>query len=131
MKHDSEFMERISLDLEARKAACKILEVTEQADQCELKKAYRLAVKKHHPDRCGNSPDANKKFALVNCAYELLALGKPCPGILESISAWTGIPEDEKYRLDNSWGHFLWWQEKFCSDSTNTEKNERRNNSCI
>jgi hypothetical protein len=131
MKHDSEFMKRISLDLEARKAACRILEVTEQADQCELKKAYRSAAMKYHPDRCGNSPDTNKKFALVNCAYELLALGKPCPRILEGIDAWSGVPEDEQYRLGNPWGHFLWWQEKFYADGTNTKRNKRRNSFCI
>ena len=131
MKDDPDFMKRITLAIATRKAACEILEVSEQADPYELKKAYRRAAKKYHPDHCGNSPDANKQFAIVSCAYELLALGKPCPKILESINACSGSPEDEKYHLENPWGYFLWWQDKFYADSTNTKKNKGRVNSCI
>jgi hypothetical protein len=50
---------------------------------------------------------------LVNCAYELLTEDKPCPRLLEKISLWPGVPEDDKYKLDNPWGHFMWWREKF------------------
>lgn len=112
-RDDLEFMERITLDLQTRHAACQILEVSESADERELKKAYRRASLKYHPDHNQNDPDANKRFALVKCAYELLAEGKPCPAILEEINSWQGAPEDDKYNLDNPWGHFLWWREKF------------------
>ena len=112
-KDDPEFMERISRDLEARRMACRILEVDETATDEVLKKAYREKAKEFHPDRNSNDPDAGKKFALVRCAYELLAEGKPCPALLKEINSWPGFPEDEKYRLDNPWGHFLWWREKF------------------
>jgi curved DNA-binding protein CbpA len=37
----------------------------------ELKKAYRKMVKIYHPDRC-TLPDANRKFAQVQQAYEYL-----------------------------------------------------------
>ena len=131
MKHDREFVKHISQDFEARKAARRILGVAEQADQDDLKKAYRRAAKKYHPDRHKNSEEANKKFALINCAYEMLAFGKPCPGILEGMNAWSGVPEDEKYCLENPWGHFLWWREKFYKDRSNTKKNQRCVNSCI
>ena len=112
-RYDTEFMERITLDLQARHAACQILEVGEIANRTELKNAYRRASLKYHPDHNQNDPDANKKFALVKCAYELLAENKTCPAILEEISSWPGAPEDDKYNLDNPWGHFLWWREKF------------------
>ena len=113
MKDDFEFMERINRDLEARKAACKILQVQEDASKEQLKKAYRRTAMNYHPDRNKDDPDANKKFALVKCAYELLAEDKPCPELLGEINAWKGISEDDKYKLDNPWGHFLWWREKF------------------
>jgi preprotein translocase subunit Sec63 len=113
MKDDFQFMERITQDIEARKAACKVLGVGEDADKSELKKAYRKASMKYHPDHNKNDPDANKKFALVKCAYDLLSEDKPCPALLEEINSWSGFPEDEKYKLDNPWGHFLWWREKF------------------
>ena len=113
MKHDPDFMEKITRDLEARKAACRILDVEEMPDKQQLKKAYRRAAVKYHPDHNGNSPEANKKFTLIKCAYELLAFDKPCDKILEEIKSWPGVSEDGKYRTDNPWGHFLWWREKF------------------
>ncbi|MFC1761973.1 J domain-containing protein [Planctomycetota bacterium] len=131
MKHDSEFMKHISEDLEARKAARKILGIGELTGPCELKKAYRQAAKKYHPDRHENSEESNKKFTLINCAYELLAFDKPCPEILEGINAWPGVPEDDQYCLESSWGHFLWWCEKFYGDRSNTKKSKRPVNSCI
>jgi len=114
MKRDDwDFMERINRDLEARRMACKILGVAEMADKKQLKKAYRQVAMKFHPDKNLDDPDANKKFTLVNCAYELLAEDKPCSALLEEINSWPGVPENDKYRLDNPWGHFLWWRERF------------------
>ncbi|MBN2138733.1 MAG: DnaJ domain-containing protein [Sedimentisphaerales bacterium] len=113
MKEDIGFMERISRDLEARKAACKILEVAEDASQGQLKSAYRRAATKYHPDHNQGNPEAGQKFLLVKCAYELLASDKPCDRLLNEINSWEGAADDEKYNLNNPWGHFLWWREKF------------------
>jgi len=113
IKDNYEFGERITRDLQARRAACKILGVTEDADKEDLKKAYRRASLKYHPDHNPDDADAHKKFSLVKCAYELLAEDKPCEMLLEEIKSWEGVPEDDKYKLDNPWGHFLWWREKF------------------
>jgi len=130
MKDDFEFMERITYDLEARKAACKVLGVSEDADGNVLKKAYRKASMKYHPDHNQDDPDANKKFTLVKCAYELLAEDKPCPELLKQINTWEGVPEDSKYKLDNPWGHFLWWREKFFGSEKEKRSNGKRS-SCI
>jgi len=129
MKEDFEFMERITRDLEARKAAGKVLGVSEDADGNVLKKAYRKASMKYHPDRNPHDPDASKKFALVKCAYELLAEDRPCPQLLEEINTWEGVPEDGKYKLGNPWGHFLWWREKFFGSEEN--KGQDKGTSCI
>lgn len=112
-KDDTDFMKRISLDLETKRLARKILNINETTDKNQLKKAYRQVAMKFHPDKNPNDPDANKKFTIVKCAYELLAEDKPCPELLEEINSWSGIPENDKYKLDNPWGHFLWWREKF------------------
>jgi len=112
-RDDREFMERITLDIEMRRMASKVLDVDEMADKKQLKKAYRRVAVKFHPDKNLNDPDAAKKFTLAKCAYELLAEDRPCPALLEEINSWSGVPEDEKYKLDNPWGHFLWWREKF------------------
>jgi preprotein translocase subunit Sec63 len=112
-RDDYEFGERIIRDLQARRAAFKILGVQEDAGQQTLKKAYRRASLKFHPDHNPNDSDAHKKFLLVKCAYNLLAKDKPCEALLEEIKSWPGAPENDKYKLDNPWGHFLWWREKF------------------
>jgi len=112
-RDDAEFMERISLDLETRRMACSILGVEDIASRKELKKAYRRASLRYHPDHNKNDPEANKKFTLVKCAYELLSENKPCPALLEEINSWPGVPEDDEYKLDNLWGHFLWWRVKY------------------
>jgi hypothetical protein len=112
-KDDYEFGERITRDLQARRAACKILDVQEDAGREILKKAYRRASHRYHPDHNPNDDDAHKKFLIVKCAYELLTEDKPCEMLLEEIKSWSGVPENDKYELDNLWGHFLWWREKF------------------
>ncbi|NQT01087.1 MAG: DnaJ domain-containing protein [Planctomycetes bacterium] len=127
MKMDNfDFMETMIFDLKARHAASQILEVREGVSQTELKKAYRRASLKYHPDHNQGDSDANKKFILVKCAYELLAEDKPCPALLEEINDWPGVPDDDKYRLDNQWGHFLWWRDKFLG----SEKEKRSSVKC-
>ena len=113
MKDDPNFMERISHDLAARKAAYRILDVAEDADPEQLKRAYRLAAIQYHPDHNGGTAEANRVFALIQCAYELLAFDKPCEALLAEMDVLQQAPPDDKYRLDNSWGHFCWWREKF------------------
>jgi len=129
MKDNPDFMERISRDLEARKAACKLLEVQESASEEELKRAFRSAAVACHPDHVGNTEDANKRFALVKCAYELLANDGPCEKLLEEINSWTNTPENDQYKLGNSWGHFLWWRDKFFEPRPRSGPGRR--NSCI
>lgn len=112
-RDDYEFRERINRDLEARRAARRILGVQEDADKEASKKAYRRSSLKYHPDHNPNDGDAYKRFLLVKCAYELLVEDKHCEMLLEEIKSWRSAPEDDKYELDNPWGHFLWWREKF------------------
>jgi hypothetical protein len=130
MKEAPEFMEKITSELAVRKAACKVLGVSENAGNKELKKAYRKASIKYHPDHNRDDADATKKFVLVKCAYEMLVENKPCPQLLEEINNWDGVPEDTKYKLDNPWGHFLWWRDKFFS-SENEKKSNGKRSSCI
>jgi curved DNA-binding protein CbpA len=130
MKDDFEFMERITRDLVTRKAACKVLGVSEDADKKQLKRAYRRVAMKFHPDKNVDDPDATKKFVLIKCAYELLTKDKPCERLLEKIKSWTDFPEDDKYKLDNLWGHFLWWREKFFG-SEKEERSSGKRSSCV
>ena len=127
---DNKMMRRIIIDIRARSMACKILEVTEGVSKKELRKAYRRASLKYHPDHNQDDPTANKKFVLIKCAYGFLAEDEPCPELLEDINSWPGVPENDKYRLDNSWGHFLWWREKYFDSEKEKNSNGKRS-SCI
>lgn len=50
----------------------KILGVTEQADEEEIKQAYRRLAKKYHPDLNPDNSDAEARFKDVVEAYETL-----------------------------------------------------------
>lgn len=48
------------------------LGVSKEADENEIKKAYRQLSLKYHPDRNGGDPEATEKYKLINEAYETL-----------------------------------------------------------
>ncbi len=50
-----------------------VLDVSRDADQSEIKKAYRKLAKQHHPDLNPNNPEAEQNFKEVNAAYEILS----------------------------------------------------------
>lgn len=49
-----------------------ILEVPQQADEEQIKQAYREKAKKYHPDLNPNNPEAEAKFKNIVEAYETL-----------------------------------------------------------
>ena len=49
-----------------------ILGVSKNADEKDIKKAYRREAMKHHPDRNPDDPDAEGKFKEASEAYEVL-----------------------------------------------------------
>ena len=50
-----------------------ILEIPKTASDDEIKKAYKKAALKHHPDRNPNNPDATAKFQEVGKAFATLS----------------------------------------------------------
>src|SRR5580658_10927900 len=50
----------------------KLLEVSRNASEAEIKKAYRRLAMKHHPDRNPDNPEAEHKFKEAKEAYEVL-----------------------------------------------------------
>jgi len=106
------FQERIRREMEGREVARRILGVGPDASPQELKGAWRKACKENHPDRNPADCDAGRRFAAINCAYRLLAYGEPCDTLTEDNPAEYAT-EDGKYKLDNAWGLFLWWRDRF------------------
>jgi hypothetical protein len=114
---EERFDEIVKQDWRVRQAACRILGVTEAADERAVKKAYRRACLRYHPDRHPTEADAHKKFLLVQCAYELLTKNTICPMLLEEMKSEAPALPESKYNLDNTWGLFLWWREQFFGES--------------
>lgn len=50
-----------------------ILDIDRQADEKDIKKAYRKMAMKYHPDRNKDDPDSEEKFKKINEAYEVLS----------------------------------------------------------
>ncbi|MBF4516408.1 J domain-containing protein [Flavobacterium sp. ANB] len=51
----------------------KTLDITKSATEAEIKKAYRKAARKYHPDLNPNDKEAEKKFKEINEANEVLS----------------------------------------------------------
>ena len=49
-----------------------ILSIEQNAQDSEIKKAYRSLSKKYHPDKVGNDPELSKEFTKITSAKELL-----------------------------------------------------------
>lgn len=50
-----------------------LLEVTRDADTNEIKRAYRVAARRYHPDNNPEDPSAEDRFKQVSSAYEVLS----------------------------------------------------------
>jgi len=110
---NSDFQDKIRREAETMAIARKILGIGERASADEVKRAWREKCLETHPDRSPGDPEAEKKFQIVTCAYRLLVDGTPCDDLLNAGESLERPPGNDKYNLDNSWGMFLWWREKF------------------
>ena len=52
-----------------------VLEITRDASEEEIKKAYRKLAMQYHPDRNGGSKEAEERFKLITEAYDVLRDG--------------------------------------------------------
>lgn len=110
---DTGHLERIGLDVAARHAARQVLGINEGSSPEQIKGAWRQACLATHPDRNHGDSNAHRRFILLNCAYRLLTEGAHCEALLDEMRRDAPAPQDSTYNLDNPWGMFLWWREKF------------------
>ncbi len=95
------------------KLAHKILDIPLGSSISEIKKAYIKLAMKYHPDKSPGDKEIEKKFQNIQNAYEFLVSEKNRGRTkLEDDSDDVQL-KDNKYNLDNEWGYFLWWRDKF------------------
>jgi len=99
--------------LQAReKKACRILGVSGSAGMDEIKRAWRKKSFACHPDRNPGNADSVRQFILINCAYRFFREGTSCEALDEGKFDENQLTNG-KYRRDNLWGYFAWWQETY------------------
>jgi len=84
----------MNLDFDPKKNYYDILWVSEDASEDEIKKAYRKAAMKYHPDRNKGDAAAEEKFKEVNEANEVLSNSQK---------------KSQYNAFRNGWGGFWWW----------------------
>jgi DnaJ domain len=58
----------------------KVLGVTPEVSDGELRRAYRALVKRHHPDHNSGSPESSARFAQIQEAYASVARAREAAG---------------------------------------------------
>jgi len=89
-----------------------ILGVSQAADRTEIRRAFRRASLMHHPDANPQDESAAARFHLICSAYKFLTEGE-ASAALDDLESPASPQADGKYRLDNPWGYWCWWREKY------------------
>lgn len=84
----------------------KILGVSKNASQDEIKKAYRKLARKYHPDLNPNDPSAKDKFQEINEANEVLSDPEKRKKYDEYGENWKHADEFEKHKQQYGAGGF-------------------------
>ena len=114
---DRDWQVEVALLQERDQKSRAILGVSETAGRTEIRRAFRRASLAHHPDVKGGEGDASRRFHLVCCAYRFLTEGEACAA-LDDLEFPPSPYMGGKYRLDNPWGYWCWWRDKYFGDPT-------------
>lgn len=101
----------------------KVLGVSPDASDEEIKKAYRALTKKYHPDLNPGDPNAEKKYAEINAAYDAIQKGTASSYQQSQYDYGTGYGGGNPW---SSWGNWqqAYWQQQANQQHANTERSE-------
>ena len=82
----------------------KVLGVSRDASDDEIKKAYRELTKKYHPDLNPGDPEAEKKMHEINAAYDQIKSGNAQPSYAQGGAQYQQYGGQTAYGGWNGWG---------------------------
>ena len=109
---DRDWQAEIRLLQRRERTARRILGVSDSDGVERIKLAWRRLSLEHHPDCNDGSLKSHQRFALANSAYRCLIKGQDCEQ-LDVVHLRDEEFTDGKYKLDNPWGYWCWWREKY------------------
>lgn len=99
----------------------KVLGVSPDATEEEIKKAYRDLSKKYHPDLNPGDEEAAKKMREINSAYDMIQKGYNPQNSYSSQGGYSYNP----YTSWNSYGGFGGWGSSYSYQSATNQSTER------
>ena len=91
----------------------KVLGVSPDASDEEIKKAYRALVKQYHPDRNPGNPAAAEKMNDINAAYDAIK-----NGTAQQQYAYQGGAASQQYRDPFGWGAYTGYYQQQARQQT-------------
>jgi len=118
---DRDWQAEIALQQDRDRKSRAILGVSETADRAKIHRAFRRASLAHHPDANLGDSSAASRFHLICCAYKFLTEGEACTA-LDELGTPPATFTDGTYQLDNPWGYWCWWREKYFGDPSQEKR---------
>ncbi|MFW6009167.1 MAG: J domain-containing protein [archaeon] len=113
--------------IKAYEKAISFFNIDRNSSKKNIKKRYKELALKYHPDHNNNSIKSNILFKIIKYCHDVLLFDQHYKELLDTIKKY----DNEKDNLlDNNWGYFLWWKNKFNNTNTNNMSVTNRR-SCI
>ncbi|MEJ2744679.1 MAG: DnaJ domain-containing protein [bacterium] len=110
-----DFQKGIAEEIKSEKLARRILGVAKNAGPEKIKKAFWLLAMKYHPDKTPGDKESERRFQNIVNAYDYLFKGKRKRVVLVDGEVERPL-RNSGYCIDNPWGYYLWWRDKFFDD---------------
>jgi len=108
-----DYQRETTREIQQESIARRVLGVAEDASPDQIRRAWRRACLRTHPDRNPGNAEARKKFRIVNGAYRLLTTGSPCDELMSVADDAAKVSGDDEAKRGGAWRFFLWWRETF------------------